>query len=163
MRIATSLLGASLIIFYSVMGALLMNDWAVAAASGLSIEATVAEMTAANQTYSVIPGIVFASIGGVLAATWMAMALSPRLNLSGWGKLSLWAAIITLGAPAFFFASFGNMNSVGDTFYDWNAEAAFALEMPLYLASGIALIVSISACILAAFRASSRRISSLAE
>lgn len=35
------------------------------------------------------------------------------------------------------FASFGNLNSVGDTFVGWDADAAFALELPLYIASAI--------------------------
>ncbi|MFV0429737.1 MAG: hypothetical protein ACK5KO_09975 [Arachnia sp.] len=53
--------------------------------------------------------------------------------------------ILMLGAPACFFASFGNLNSVGDTFADWSSEATLALEMPLYLVSCLAALVGLAA------------------
>lgn len=147
MRLSLTILGASAIVLYAVLGAALMNDWAIAAASGVPIDIAIAEMESANQPYSAASGIIFASLGGVLALVWSVLSAHPRVALPGWAALSLWSGVLALGAPAFFFASFGNMNSVGDTFYEWNAGAAFALEAPLYLVSGIAVLVTVATLI----------------
>ena len=120
-----------------------MNDWAVTAASGLPLEATIRSMHEANQPYSQASGIIFAALGGALAICWGILVLLPRLKISVWAALLLWSGIIMLGAPAYFFASFSNMNSVGDTFFAWNASAAFSLEAPLYLASGVAVLIAV--------------------
>ena len=71
--------------------------------------------------------------------------------------MSLWAGIVALGAPAYFFTSFANLNSVGDTYFDWNAEAAFALEAPLYLASGIAFLIAMAMLTVPMIKASARK------
>ena len=157
MRITLTLVGSGLIIIYSVLGALLMTNWAVAAASGVSLEEAVAEMQIVDQPYSVVPGFVFASLGSILAIVWAFMVMSPKLKISAWLGTALWSAIITLGAPAYFFASFGNMNSVGDTFYEWDAAASLRLETPLYLMSGFALLVGITALTLSAIHTAKRR------
>ncbi|MEZ5160812.1 MAG: hypothetical protein R2709_08810 [Marmoricola sp.] len=136
MRKLAVTLGAGVILAYAALGALLMSRWELEAASGLPIKDTVAAMAADEQSYSVIPGVVFAVIGGLLAIAWLRI---PRLAGSLVGSAALWAAINTRsGAPAYFFASFGNMNSVGDTFYDWDSQAALlwcrpsmsSLELP---------------------------------
>lgn len=152
MRIAGALLGVSLIVLYSVFGALLMNDWAVTAASGLPLDATIRTMDSAGQFCGAAAGVLFATLGGTLALGWGFVALLPRFRVSGWAALALWSGIIACGAPAFFFASFGNMNSVGDTFFEWNAEAAFALETPLYFASGLAALLAVAASVIAVVR-----------
>lgn len=118
-----------------------MSNWAVAAASQVPIATAIADIQAANQPYSTVPGIIFAILGTLLALGWGALMLLRRSPLPLRAGVSLWAAIIMLGTPAYFFASFSNMMSVGDTYYDWNSEAAFALEAPLYIASGIAVLL----------------------
>lgn len=149
MRPLLVILGAATIGAYAVLGALLMNDWAVVAASEVPLETTITQMRAANQPYSTIPGIGFAVLGGTLALTWSVLTLRPRNRLPIWASVSLWAGILALGAPAYFFASFGNMNSIGDTFDGWNMTAASALEVPLYLISGGAVLVAIAAIVTA--------------
>lgn len=144
MRILLTLLGIVAIVIYSVLGAILMNDWAVVAASGVPLGATVAAMDAADQAYSAIPGMVFAVLGILLALAWGVTTMLRRTALPKWATVSLWAGILTLGAPAYFFTSFANLNSVGDTYVDWNSEAASALEAPLYMASGIAFLIAMA-------------------
>lgn len=131
------LLGIAGLFAYAILGALIMNDRAVAAASGLPLEQAVAAMDAAGQPYGVWAGIGFAAIGILLALGWAALALLARERQPGWAVLLLFGSILAAGAPAYFFASFGNLNSVGDTFVGWDADAAFALELPLYIASAI--------------------------
>ncbi len=152
MRSTLTALGLFAITAYAAVGALLMNDWAVAAASGVPIDTAIADMAAAGQPFSAVPGYVFAIVGVALALVWAALVLLPRFALPGWAAVSIWAWIVALGAPAYFFASFGNMNSVGDTYFDWNAAAAWALEAPLYAVSAIALVVAIGAIIVAVVR-----------
>ncbi|WP_038470234.1 hypothetical protein [Arthrobacter sp. PAMC 25486] len=157
MRKLLTLLGIVAIIVYSILGATLMNDWAVVAASGMPLETTIADMDAAGQAYTTTPGFVFAGLGILLALAWAAMTLVRHTSLPNWAATSLWAGIIVLGAPAYFFTSFANLNSVGDTYYEWNAEAASALEAPLYMASGIALLIVIALSVTAVFKATARK------
>ena len=159
MRATAVLVGAAAIVLFGVWGALLINDWAVAAASGLPLDETVAAMERADQPYSAIAGVLFAVFGALLAIAWAYLMRSRHFALSTWAGLAFWAAIIAFGAPAYFFASFGNLNSVGDTFFDWNAGAAFALALPLYLVSGAAAVLTLVAFVLALLRfsASSRQ------
>ncbi|MDJ0316045.1 hypothetical protein [Arthrobacter antibioticus] len=144
MRILLTLLGIVAIIVYALLGATLMNDWAVVAVSEMPLETTIADMHAAGQNYSTIPGFVFAALGLLLGLLWGVTTLFRRTTLPNWAAVSLWAGIITLGAPAYFFMSFSNLNSVGDTYFDWNSEAAFALVAPLYIASGLAFLVVVA-------------------
>lgn len=145
MRTGVILSGVIAICLYSIFGAVLMNDWAVTAASELPLAATINEMQKAEQNYSQNGGILFAALGMLLALGWGFLTLSRRSGIATWGALAAWAGIIAMGTPAYFALSFGNMNSIGDTFYDWNADAAFALEMPLYVVSGIAALVAVAA------------------
>jgi len=148
MRVLLVCLGATAIFAYSVLGALLMTRWELEAASGVSFDETVARMEAADEAKSDVPGICFAIFGVILSIAWVAASVNPRLRLPGWFSLSAWGAIVAFGAPAYFFLSFGNMNSVGDTFYDWNASAAFALVSPLYVLSGVGVIIAVTALII---------------
>lgn len=157
MRILFTLLGMVAIIVYSLLGATLMNDWAVIAASEMPLETTIADMDAAGQTYTTIPGFVFAVMGILLALAWGVTTLFCRSALPNWAAVSLWAVIVTLGAPAYFFTSFANLNSVGDTYFDWNAEAAFALEIPLYMLSGLAFLVVVAMMVTAVNKATARK------
>ena len=157
MRILLTLLGIVAIIVYALFGAALMNDWAVVAASGMPLETTIADMHAAGQSYSTIPGFVFAALGLLLGLLWGVTTLFRRTALPNWAAVSLWAGIIALGAPAYFFLSFGNLNSVGDTYFDWNSEAAFALEVPLYIASGLAFLVVVAMMVTAVINATARK------
>ncbi|MFI8411432.1 hypothetical protein ACIGB6_02915 [Paeniglutamicibacter gangotriensis] len=161
MRKLLTLLGSGAILIYSLLGATLMNDWAVVAASGMPLETTIADMDAAGQTYTTIPGLVFAAMGILLALVWGVTTLFCRNVLPNRVAVSLWAGIVTLGAPAFFFTAFANLNSVGDTYSDWNAEAAFALESPLYMASGVAFLVVVTMMVTAVYGATARKKPSL--
>ena len=100
MRKLAVTLGAGVILAYAALGALLMSRWELEAASGLPIKDTVAEMAAADQEYSVIPGVVFAIIGGLLAIAWVVTTLAAAGRVSGWLSAALWAVIVALGAPA---------------------------------------------------------------
>lgn len=157
MRILLAGLGVIAIIAYGVFGAMLMSNWAVAAASEVPLATAIADMQAAHQPYSTTPGIIFAILGTLLALGWGALMLFRQSPLPVRAGVSLWAVIIMLGTPAYFFASFSNMMSVGDTYYDWNSEAAFALEAPLYLASGIAALLLAGTFIVVMTKATVRR------
>ncbi|WP_343317381.1 hypothetical protein AAFM46_08350 [Arthrobacter sp. TMP15] len=133
-----------------------MNDWAVVAASEMPLETTIADLHAAGQNYSTIPGFVFAALGSLLGLLWGVTTLSRRTVLPNWAAVSLWAGIITLGAPAYFFLSFANLNSVGDTYFDWNSEAAFALETGLYMASGLAFLAVFATMMTVVIKATAR-------
>ena len=155
MRILLTLLGIASIVFYSVVGLMLMNDWAVVAASGVPLERTIADMDAEDQPYSTVPGTVFAAMGLGLACAW-GLWVWRRSAVPIWAAVFSWAGILALGAPAYFFASFGNLNSVGDTYPDWNAEAAGALVAPLYAASGVAFLIATIAAAVALTKAAMR-------
>ncbi|WP_422216939.1 hypothetical protein [Glutamicibacter protophormiae] len=62
--------GVIAICLYSIFGAVLMNDWAVTAASELPLAATINEMQKAEQNYSRNGGILFAALGMLLALGW---------------------------------------------------------------------------------------------
>lgn len=140
------LLGAGVIVAYAIVGALLMNDWAVVAASGLPLDATIRAMAEAGESYSSVPGLVFAGAGLLLAVLWGVVTARTAVG-APWAATTLGAAILVGGAPAYFYASFYNLNSVGDTFVDWNADAAWAIEAPLYWTSAAALIVGAAALV----------------
>ncbi len=53
----------------------------------------------------------------------------------------IYLALLVLGSPAYFMLSFTNLNSIGDTYADWDSEALARLEAPLYLTSLAAMIV----------------------
>ncbi len=156
MRILLTLVGVIAIVTYSIWGAVLMNDWAVAAAAEMPLDQAIREMDRANQVYSTAGGIVFAAIGVALALAWGVLTLLFRRRISPWAAASIWAGILALGAPAYFFGAFSNLNSVGDTFYNWNAEAAFALEAPLFLVGGVALLFSLASLIMTVVKALGR-------
>lgn len=153
MRAAITLVGLAVVSAYAILGALLMNRWAIVAASGVPLDATIAAMDAAGQPFTPAPGFIFAALGLLLALAAAALTLHPRSNMPHWASIAVWAGILALGAPAYFFSAFANLNSVGDTFYDWNAAAAWALEAPLYLSSGIAFLIAGAALVTAAVSA----------
>lgn len=157
MRILLTLLGIAAIIVYALLGATLTNDWAVVAASEMPLETTIADMHAAGQNYSTIQGFVYAALGLLLGLLWGVTTLFRRTVLPNWAAVSLWAGIITLGAPAYLFLSFANLNSVGDTYFDWNSEAAFALEARLYMASGLAFLVVVATMMTVVIKATARK------
>jgi len=134
-------LGFLIIAGYSVTGLMLMNHWALVAASHQPLDATIAAMNAADQHYKLAGGVVFLVLGLLLAGAWAWIALSKKLSMKPWLQAVIWSLILTLGAPAYFFASFANMNSIGDTYADWDMDAAAALERPLYLASAAAMVL----------------------
>ena len=148
MRILMTALGTAVIVAYAVIGALMMTRWEVAAGAGLPFEEAVAEIQAVGESYGVAPGAVFALLGAALAAGWVWLMAARGGGLPGWAGLVLWGGIIACGMPAYFFLSFGNMMSVGDTFYDWYPDAAFAVVRPLYLTSAVAAVLVVVALII---------------
>jgi len=153
MRVALAVFGVVAIVAYAVLGAFIMNDWAVVAASGRPLDETIAAMRAAGEPYRTTPGFLFAILGVILALAWGLLVLHPLIRLPVWAAVIFWGIILAFGAPAYFFAAFANLNSVGDVFSDWDAEAAFAVEAPLYAVSGVAVLVVIAAAGAAAIAA----------
>ena len=151
-------LGLIIIVAYSLTGAMLMNVWAVEAASGEPLDQTISAMEAAGQPYTPIFGFVYAGFGASLGIAWAYLSLRFGRQAPGWALGALWAGIVMMGAPAYFAGSFGNLMSVGDTYFDWNSDAAWARESLLYLVSGIAVVFGI-VCVAAPFfsRARARR------
>lgn len=145
MRTLLTALGAVAVIVYAVLGALLMTRWELTAASGLPFADTVAAMDAAGQPYSAVSGVAFAVVGIVLALIWATWTLAPAIRPRRWPAVAVWGMLLAFGAPAYFFASFMNMNSIGDTFYDWNADAAFRTVAPLYLVSAAGAVLTVIA------------------
>lgn len=145
MRNPVAGLGALVIAGYAVMGALLMTRWEIAAASGVSFEEAAATMKAAGQPVGYVTAMIFAALGIALALGWLWLTTSPNTRPTGWIAWALWGITVAAGAPAYFMASFGNLNSVGDVFYDWDAKAAFALVLPLYTLSGLGAVIAIAA------------------
>lgn len=143
MRLTLAAFGSGTIAGYAVLGAFLMNDWAIVAASELPLSTTIDEMAAAGQPYSSLAGVMFAALGITLALGWAVLTVHPRVGLPVWGSLAAWAGIVALGAPAYFAGAFGNLNSVGDTFWDWNAAAAWRIEAPLYFVSAAAFVLAL--------------------
>lgn len=148
MRVPLTLLGALVIAAYAVLGAWLANDAAVAVGSGLPLAEAIAAMKAAGQPYSPLPGVLFAVSGLLLALTWAVCALHPKLRPSRSASIVQWAGILALGAVAYCYASFANLNSVGDTFHDWNADAVWRLEAPLYLVSAAGAAIAVGTLVL---------------
>ncbi|PRB68784.1 hypothetical protein [Arthrobacter sp. MYb213] len=159
MRILLTLLGLVVIVAYSVLGAFLMNDWPVVAASGMPLDTTIADMKVEDQQYTTIPGLFFAALGILFALIWGATTVWRRAKLPNFAALSLWAGILALGAPAYIFTSLANLNSVGDTYVDWNSGAAFILEAPLYVTSGIAFVIAVGALTVVLAKASAGKTS----
>lgn len=145
-------MGMAAIMLFGLWGAVLMSNWAIVAASGIPLGATIDAMGRENQPYSVLPGVLFGAFGAALALAWGRLMWDRSLKIPAWAGLTLWFAIVALGGPAYFFASFSNLNAVGDTFYDWNAEAAFAREAPLYLVSATAAVLMVSTPVVALIR-----------
>lgn len=156
MRTPLTLLGTAVIIAYSFLGAMLMNNWVVVAASGMPLDSTSAELSTAGQPLDTVGGVVFAAIGTMLALAWCTATLLSRATVPGWAAFVTWCAIVALGAPAYFFGAFANLNSVGDVFVDWDRDAALALEAPLYIVSGIAAFLAVATLITVGIRAVAR-------
>lgn len=159
MRLLLTLGGTAVIVAYAMFGAVLVNDWGVVASSGFPLETTISDMHEANQPYSTVPGIIFAVVGVLLALAWFVATLHPRIPLPIWASILAWAGIIMFGAPAFFFASFGNLNSVGDTYVNWNVGAANIIAIPLYILSAASFVGAIATvCVLAISTQRGRRV-----
>ncbi|HMR49834.1 MAG TPA: hypothetical protein PKE40_11155 [Arachnia sp.] len=131
--------GACAVVAYALWGTVAINDLGLVAGSGLSRDATIAAMKAAGQPASMIPGFLFLAAGVAIAGAWALFAHRRSEITPGWIAAG-WCVALVLGTPAYFFASFWNVNALGDTFYDWHAEAVADLARPLHLISAIALI-----------------------
>lgn len=146
-------LGCLAIITYASVGAALMNSWAVTAASGFPLDRTMADMAAAGEPYSAIPGYFYFGFGVLLAVVWGTATLIQRFSVTAPAALSLWAWALALGAPTYLLFSTRNLMSIGDTYYDWNPEAAGSLSVPLYVISGVAFVIAIVFSIVAVAQA----------
>lgn len=149
--------GVIAIVSYAVVGAFMMNDWAVVAASQVPLATVITDMESVGESYSPVAGYVFATIGITLVGVWALMVIKSGESLPAWASVMLWAGILAGGAVAYFVISFGNLNSVGDTYYDWKSEAAWALERPLYQISFAALCVALAAPLVAFFTSRIRK------
>ena len=143
-----------MIIIYAGVGAALMNSWAVTTASGFPLDHTMADMAAAGEPYSAIPGYFYFGFGVLLAVVWGAATLIRRFSVTTPAAISLWAWTLTLGAPAYVLFSTWNLMSIGDTYYDWNSEASGSLSVPLYVISGVAFVIAVVFSIVAVAQAS---------
>ena len=144
MRALCITLGSLAITVYAVLGALLMSDWALVAGSGEPIDATIRAMRAAGQDFQPSAAPVFAGFGVVLAIAWAVLVWHPRIRIPAWASLAVWAAIVAGGAPAYFWASFSALNGLGDTYVNWNVDAVWSLERPLYATSGLAALLAVA-------------------
>ncbi|MFT3888322.1 MAG: hypothetical protein QM713_09200 [Arachnia sp.] len=139
MKRAITVAGLVAVVSYALWGALVVNDLGLVAGSGVPLDVTLSTMAAAGQSASMFFGYAFAVVGIGLAVGW-AVVSSRRADLDATKSLAGWCVLLVLGAPAFFQAGFWNLNSLGDTFYDWHQEAVFQLERPLYITSGLAVL-----------------------
>lgn len=139
-KVFAVLAGALVVVAYAVWGMVVINNLGLVAGSGLPLDETLAAMELAEQPASMIPGYVFLIVGLATAAFWALNSLLSRRRSSTQVVVG-WCVALTLGAPFLFSSGFWNLNSLGDTFYDWHMEAVAALERPLYLVSGLSLIV----------------------
>lgn len=152
MRIVGASLGFLAVAAYAVLGALTVDVWAVEAGSGAPLGEARAAMQRAGQTYGIWPGVVFAVAGLLLGAAWAAVGVRNR-TIPAWVLLAGWCGIVMLGSPAFFAAGFSNLMSVGDTFFGWHPDAAWAVERPFHLASAAAALLLLGTLIAVAVRA----------
>lgn len=151
--------GAAAVVAYGFWGMIIANNLGLVTGSGLPLDETIAAMAAAEQPASMIPGYLFLVESLAVAAAWCILS-HRRHDIEPLTVAMGWCALLTLGAPAFFYAGFWNLNSLGDTFADWHSDALLALERPLYLVSAAALIGLIA---LSVRRAISRRIAAPAR
>lgn len=135
--------GVAAILCYAAIGAWMMLDWEVVAASGLPLPEAIEQIEAGGETYEIWPAIVFAIAGVALGFGWALVVLRNRPQVSARAALGGWGAIMGLGALAYFYSSFSNLMAVGDTIEDWHSEAAFAVASRLYLASAVAVAIAV--------------------
>lgn len=151
MQKTLAVLGLLVVLVYAIGGAVVAGHLALTAATGLSLEDTVNAMRAADQPYSMVQPMVFATIGVVLGATWFIATVIPAIPLSGWYSVSVWGIVLALGGPAYAIAAFTNMMSVGDTFAGPRPANAFDLEAMLYITSLFGAIIGVAAFAIALF------------
>lgn len=140
MRIAIAVAGSLLVLAFGSFGLMVMNDWGLVAASHEPLDRTLDAMQRAGQDRALVPGGIFIALT-VAAAAGPAFAALKSSELPSWALAAISLALLVLGSPAYFMLSFANLNSIGDTYADWDSEAVHRLEAPLYLTSLIAMIV----------------------
>ncbi|MDF1487043.1 hypothetical protein [Tessaracoccus caeni] len=138
---------AAAVVAYALWGMVVVNDLGLVAGSGMSLDEAILAMDASGQPVSMIPGRLFLVAGIALAAAWTIIA-PRRLDLGACEVTLGWCVALTLGAPAYFAASFWNLMSLADTFYDGNMDAVVALGRPLYVVSTTALTGAIALAVL---------------
>jgi hypothetical protein len=143
MKVFTVVAGACAVVAYAVWGMLVINNLGLVAGSGLPLEETLSAMVEAREPASMVQGYVLVVVG-IAAATYWAIDSIRDARRGALVVLTGWCAALVLGAPFLFFSGFWNLNSLGDTFFDWDMEAVAALERPLYLTSGLALVVLVA-------------------
>ena len=140
MRIAIAAAGSLLVLAFGIFGLLVMNDWGLVAASHEPLDRTLDAMQRAEQDRALVPGGIFIVLA-VAAAAGPAFAALISSELPAWALAAIYLALLVLGSPAYFMFSFANLNSIGDTYADWDSEAVQRLEAPLYSTSLGAMIV----------------------
>lgn len=139
--ITVSVIGVVAVVLYAVLGAvqiLVLNP--LAAVPGKSLAEIRAGMSEAGEAFDT--GMVFAIFGlGILIALGVAVlaikdAAPARLTVL------LYCAVLVMGAPAYFIASFGPGMSLADTYPISGADYS-PWAMPLFVTSLLALGVAI--------------------
>jgi len=131
-----SILGAAAVAAYAVWGALqIIVLTPVAAVPGRSLEQIRNEMHAAGESPADLAPVIFLVLGVAIAV--VVATILIRTRASAQLAVLLCLAVLVLGAPAFFIASFGPGMSLSDTFLI-SGGVTLPGVAPLYLVSAIA-------------------------
>ncbi|WP_269939597.1 hypothetical protein [Arthrobacter sp. HY1533] len=126
----------ALTVAYSIAGSLQVLVWnPKAAVPGATLEEIAAAMARANETLAVPLVVTWAVTGILLAAGVFVAALAMQLPAGAAAKLGL--AIVALGAPSHWFASFPAGMGIADTFATSGGDHA-PWGMLLYAVSVVA-------------------------
>ncbi|WP_194420725.1 hypothetical protein [Microbacterium abyssi] len=136
-----SIIGALAVAAYAVWGAvhvLVVNP--LAAVPGSSLDEIYAAIAEAGQMFSMAWVLGILGIGVVLAvaAAWVCIATKAPPIVAAAGPL----ALLVLGAPAYFMASFGPGMALADTFMI-SGRSYSAGHLPLYAISALAAVAVI--------------------
>lgn len=148
-------LGTVLVVAYSLLAALqilVLNP--LASVPGKNLGQIYAGVAAAGETMGAPAVITDLLVGPAIAITLLVLRARRRPVQPARSAAIPYLALLVLGAPAYFWASFGPGMSLADTFmidgYDHSPWA-----QPLYVTSGLALVALVS--VLVSPRASTRR------
>ncbi|MDQ2661852.1 MAG: hypothetical protein M3Y52_08260 [Actinomycetota bacterium] len=114
--VLTAIAGVMLVAAYASLGALqilVLNP--LAAAPGLTLARIHAELTAANESLTTVPVIIFVALGLLLAGSVAVFAFTaPRASPTV--IIVFFLVVLAFGTPAYFAASFSAGMALADTF-----------------------------------------------